>query len=250
MPLRALCTLSDGPNYRREEFVAGLQAAGCEVVSELTKPKPGDVLVVWNRHGAKNALAEHFERAGATVLVAENGYLGKVWNGQKWFSLAIGHHAGAGEWKPHGPERWDGWGVEFAPWRDGSEVIVLEQRGIGEPGIASPASWACHVQSRIGGRIRRHPGASIPAVPLADDLKDARCVVTWNSGAALHALLMGVPVFHEFDRWIGAGAARALAEFERGPVRGDRLTMFRRLAWAMWTAEEIRSGAPFERLLA
>ena len=246
---RALNALSAGPNYRAESFTRGLTAAGLQVVQELQRPGPGDVLLVWNRHGAKDAMARHFEQAGATVLVAENGYLGKVWQGKKWFALARGHHAGAGEWFPGGPERWDSWGAEISPWRDGGrEVIVLEQRGIGEPGVASPNGWANHVQARIGARIRAHPGAAMPAVSLVDDLKDARCVATWHSGAALHALLMGVPVFYGFPQWIGAGAARPLAEFNKGPAHGDRLAMFRRLAWAMWTAEEIESGEPIRRL--
>lgn len=250
MRLRALNALADGPNYRREDFTAGLQAVGFEVVASLPQPKRGDALLVWNRHGAKDALAQHFEAAGARVLVAENGYLGKVWQGKKWFALALGHHSGAGEWPDGGPARWDSWGVEFAPWREGREVVILGQRGIGEPGVASPPAWADHVQACIGGRIRQHPGASVPAVSLADDLRDARCVVTWNSAAALHALLMGVPVFYGFDRWIGASAARPLSEFSFWAPHGDRLGTFRRLAWAMWTADEVRTGEAFEHLLA
>jgi len=248
--LRALCLLPDGPNYRREQFLAGLAAAGFEVVSELGKPAAGDVLVIWNRGTWRDAEAGRFEAAGARVLVAENGYMGKVWRGQKWFSLALGHHAGAGQWRDGGPQRWDSWGAELAAWRaGGTEVVILAQRGIGEPGVASPPGWAEAVRRRIGGRIRNHPGKDAPAVSLEDDLRDARCVVTWHSGAAILALMLGVPVFHAFPRWIGAAAARPLAEFEQGPLMPDRLPMFRRLAWAMWTDEEVRNGAAFQHLL-
>lgn len=247
--MRALCCLSDGPNYRKADFIAGLHACGFEVVHNLPKPRPGDLVVVWNRHGANNATASAFEQAGATVLVAENGYFGKNWMGRKWFALARGHHAGGGEWNHGGPERWDSWGVELAPWREGRETLILDQRGIGEPGIASPHGWADHVMASIGGRVRRHPGAKDPAVSLADDLADARCVVTWHSGAALLALMLGVPVFYGFPQWIGAGAARPLAEFDKGPLHGDRQTMFRRLAWAMFTDEEVRNGKAFDQVI-
>ena len=250
--LRAQCLLPDGPNYRRELFLAGMQVAGLEVARRIEKPEQGDVLVIWNRAAARESEAKRFEAAGARVLVVENGYLGKNWNGQKWFAMAWGHHAGAGTWPHHGAARWDSWKVEMAPWRvGGNETVILAQRGIGEPGVASPRGWAESVQRQIGGRIRHHPGPNAHAVPLAQDLANASSVVTWHSAAALHALLLGVPVWHAFDRWIGAGAARPLADFGGDPKRDDaaRSAALRRLAWAMWNAEEVRSGAAFRSLM-
>lgn len=246
--MRAQCLLPDGPNYRRGEFLAGLRAAGYVVEDRIPRPAAGDVLVIWNRPARNEMEARRFEHAGAAVLVCENGYLGKQWRGAKWFSIARGHHAGAGEWPAGGPERWDGWGVELAPWRRGGrEVVVLAQRGIGEPGVASPPGWAERVARQIGGRVRPHPGGDAPAVPLADDLAGTACVVTWHSGAAVHALLMGVPVFHAFPDWICAGAARPLAHFAAGTRCDDvaRLEALRRMAWAMWTVDEVRAGVPF-----
>lgn len=249
---RALCLLPEGPNYRRTCFLEGLGAAGLECVARLDRPEPGDVLVLWNRPPARESEAGRFEAAGARVLVVENGYLGKEWLGRKWFAMAWGHHAGAGIWPQGGADRWDGWGVQPSPWRaGGSETAILAQRGIGELGIAAPRGWAEQVQQRIGGRIRRHPGANVPPVALADDLAHASAVVTWHSGAALQALLLGVPVWTGFDKWIGAGAARALREFGGEPRRDDaaRLAAFRRMAWAMWDSEEVRSGEAFRRLM-
>lgn len=251
MVRRAQCSLPDGPNYRKPVFVAGLRAAGYEVESRVAKPGPGDILVIWNRTASRELEAQRFEYAGASVLVCENGYLGKEWRGRKWFAMAWGHHVGAGKWPDGGAERWDSWGVELAPWHNGGrETVILAQRGIGEPGVASPPNWAQDLQRRIGGRIRQHPGAEAPAVPLVDDLKDAASVVTFHSAAALKALILGVPVWYAFDRWIGARAARPLAEFGGEPKRDDaeRLAMFRRLAWAMWNVEEVASGEPFRRL--
>jgi hypothetical protein len=89
-----------------------------------------------------------------------------------------------------------------------------------------------------------------PATPLERDLASTRAVLTWHSAAALHALLAGVPVFYGFPRWIGAGAARPLWEFDLGPLRGDRQAMFERLAWAQWTLDEIASGDALAHLLS
>jgi hypothetical protein len=250
--VRALSLLRDSLHYRADAFRAGLQAQGFRVVDELNDPRPGDVLLAWNRGGVRNAHARRFEAAGARVVVAENGYLGKAWRGDKWFALAIGHHCGAGAWPAGGAQRWDALGVELEPWRSGGrQTLVLEQRGIGEPGVASPYGWAESVAPLVRGRIRRHPGAEPPAVTLRDDLADVAQVVTWASGAALLALIMGVPVFYAFPAWIGAPACRPLREFASGPLRDDaaRLAMFRRLAWAQWTLAEIESGYAFEQLL-
>lgn len=250
---RALNLLRAALHYRRSAFDEGLRAAGFDTVGALDRPRHGDLLLIWNRYGGFAEIADRFEAAGATVLIAENGYLGKGWRGGEWFSLARGHHAGAGAWPVGGPERWDGWGVDLAPFRaGGDETVIFGQRGIGEPGVRSPDRWAEAVRGRIGGRIRPHPGTGPEGVPLAVDLARARECVTWHSGAALLALLMGVPVWYAFPQWIGAGAARSLAEYGRAEPRRDeaaRLAMFRRLAWSMWTLDEIRTGEPIARLM-
>jgi hypothetical protein len=245
--LRALNLLRDALHYRKSAFNEGLKACGYSVVTELSKPTPNDLLIIWNRYSWFCDEALRFERAGARVVVCENGYLGKEWIGGDWFAMSLGHHSGAGKWHVCGPERWDSLGVELQPWRGGSEVVILGQRGIGEPGIASPRGWAEDIQAKIGGRVRPHPGTG-PCKPLADDLKDASAVVTWHSGAAFHALLMGIPVFYGYRKWIGAEAGRPLGEFSEGVRYGDRLSMFRRLIWAQWRLSEIRSGEAFRHL--
>ena len=76
-------------------------------------------------------------------------------------------------------------------------------------------------------------------MPLADDLKQCGKVVTWGSGAAIQALMMGIPVISEMPDWIG----------KQDNTEAGRLDMLRRLAWAQWRLPEIASGEPFVRLL-
>lgn len=185
-------------------------------------------------------------------MIVENGYLGKQWLGRNWYSVALSHHAGLGEWPHGGASRWASFGTELGPWRHGgSETLVLGQRGIGEPGIASPPNWAELARGRFGGRTREHPGRSRSGATLSEDLARARCVVTWASAAALVALAHGVPAYYELEGWIGAEAALRASEFGGEPKRDDaaRLSMFQRLAWSIWDLEEVRTGAAFSHLL-
>ncbi len=185
--------------------------------------------------------------------MCENGYLGKGWLGDTWFAMALNHHCGAGYWREGGPERWDGLNITMDPFRwGGKELVILGQRGIGENGIAAPHYWAESVQQKLGARIRPHPGNDPPRISLEDDLRDASGVATWSSGAALKALLLGVPVWYMFPKWIGAPAAEFLGGFSKVQANRkdkDRLAMFRRLIWAQWRIEEIASGEAFRWLL-
>lgn len=249
--MRALSLLRETPGWRREQFDHGLAAAGYEVVRRIDRPEPHDVLVIWNRYASGDEEARRFEAVGARVLVVENGYLGKGWRGQTWLSLGIGHHAGAGTWHDGGASRWDGWGVELADWRDGTETLIFEQRGFGHPDVKAPNRWAESARGRFGGRIRPHP-ATTPTCPLDEDLEGVGQTLTWHSAAALVALMAGVASFYAFPPWVGAAGARPLSDWHLGPRRSDsaRLAMLRRLAWAIWQPDEIGSGEAIRTVLA
>lgn len=251
---RAHNALRHSPACRRDVFDAGLRAAGYDLVERLDRPRPGDLYLIWNRYTGTHEQAGVVERAGGRVLIAENGLLGKEWQGKQWFALAESHHAGAGRWGHGGAGRWDSWGVRMSPWRKeraGGETVIFGQRGYGEPEVRAPDLWAESAKRRFGGRIRPHPGGAKGGHDLEDDLAGAGLALTWNSGAALKALLLGVPVFYEFEHWIGAPAAVPLVMWGAAPRRDDeaRLETFRRLAWAMWTIPEIESGAAFRSVL-
>jgi len=251
---RASVLFRDGLHYRKSCFSHGLEVNGFEVCSYIGNPTENDLIVVWNRSLRSADDADRFARAGATVLVAENGLLGKHWKGGNWYSLAFDHVAGAGGHWPHGgPSRWDSFGIDLKPWRTGGdEVVFMGQRSIGERGIKSPPDWAQQRCRELGGRVRLHPGKHDPTVTLEEDLSRARACATWASSAGLQALVLGVPVWYEHPNWVGGPASRHISEWGTSePVRDDelRISMFRRVAWAMWNIEEIDSGEAFRHLL-
>ncbi len=265
---RAWNLLRDRPWYRRAAFSEGLRAAGFEVSERApVDPKAGDVLVIWNRYGSGHELATRFEAQGGTVLVAENGYLGRGGSSPKfdvhpggpkpehYYAIAVGGHNGQGGWPDGGPERWEALGIELRPWRaDGGHVLVCPNRSFGVPGRIMPPDWAEATAKRLRRetqrevRVRAHPGNDAPRRPLAADLEGAWAAVVWSSGAGLHALLAGIPTFVASGWWI-CKAAAALGAID-APETPDRMPSFRRLAWAQWRVDEIQKGEPFARLLS
>jgi hypothetical protein len=251
---RAICLVKDREPYPHQHVITGLRAAGYDVTSTIPgKPKSDDLLIIWNRMGDRHFVARTFEGVGAPVIVNENGWIGRE-KGRKFYSLCRNHHNGAGAWKVGDDSRWDRFGIELKPWRkEGRHVLILSSRGIGEPGVAQPRQWINEAYAQLQKatrrpiKVRNHPGDS--NADISPDLVDCHAVVTWASGAAIKAIAAGIPAFYGLKRWIGAPAAcHDLGAIEK-PFLGDRLPMFRRLAWAQWTADEIATGEPIRRLI-
>lgn len=242
--------------YRRDAFQAGLKRLGYALVERPNNnPASEDLLVMWNRSIYEESFAKAYERAGAKLVIAENGYIGKDEQGGKLFALALNHHNGVGKWNVGTPARTLPELLALKPWRSsGDFLLLLPQRAIGETGVSMPRDWVATAtkllrsKTRREIRVRPHPGAA--KTEPYEALKGAWAAVTWGSGAGIKALFAGVPVFRGLDRWIGASASERLqdGDIER-PFLGDRGPMFERLAWAQWRLSEIESGEAFACLL-
>ena len=222
---------------RRALFAEGFRRLGFDPVDGLTRaPLKGDVLLTWNRIGPGDEAARIFAERGCTVLVTENASWGNEFAGKQWYTLTRHYHNVAGMFPVGGAERWDSLGVELKPWRTAGETVVLPSRGFGPAAFRMPMNWP----GRQPGRIRAHPGRNANAMPLQHDLAQCGRVITWGSGAAVQALMLGVPVESHQPRWIAS----------QDNTDAGRLAMFRTLAWAQATHNEIASGDAIERLLS
>lgn len=237
--MRAFLNLRYTVPERQRVFEAGLKRHGYQVVRGDTRdPRPGDIFVTWNRISAGERCAQLFESKGLTVLVTENAAWGNGFAGESWYSLARSRHNTAGMFPVGDAGRWDRLDMPLAPFRATGEVVILPQRGIGSKPTVMPKGWDRGALVKYGGRVRKHPGQR-PATPLEKDLAGCGRVITWGSGAAIKALMMGIRVTSEMPDWIG----------EQDNTEADRLAMFRRLAWAQWRLSEFESGEAFAHLL-
>lgn len=252
---RALLSLRHAHSSRWNSFRIGLERCGFVVTDKPFVPDQDDIFITWNRFPNVESICREFYEVEALVLVAENPWIKA--NGAKrggMVALCRDHHNGAGWWPVGEANRWDSFGVELFPWRTrGERVLILPQRGYGEVGVAMPSAWTQNVVGRISQfttrstTVRPHPGLYRPKEP---DFSKTWCAVTWASGAAIKALVAGVPVFYEMKNWVGSLAATyGVRDIER-PFLGDRLPMFQRLAHAQWFLDEIESGCPFDRFLS
>lgn len=227
---------------RQAAFIAGLTRQGYSVRQGFPgRIGPRDAFCTWNRIGDGHAWANRFEAEGRPVLVAENAAWGNDFAGRRWYGIFPDFH----NMLPRAPlpvdsNRFDRIDVELAPWKADGETLILPQRGIGPPQTAMPADWTRRALKRYGGRVRAHPGRTPElAIPFSQDLQSVSQAVTWGSGAAVKALVLGVSVLSDMPRWIA----------EQDNTDAGRLAMFRQLAMYQWTLDEIAYGEPFARLL-
>lgn len=255
----AICNIKPKPEYRRDAFEAGMRALGYDIVKDGGPKSKQDLLVIWNRQGGEEIQANAWEHLGGTVLVCENGYMGKDAAGIQFYAIAVHGHNGSGWFPVAGDDRFSAVAAPLAPWAgtDG-HVLVCGQRGIGSKQMASPPGWEDRTALQIKRmgvkdvRIRRHPGRLPPATTLDADLEGASLCVIWSSASGVRALVRGVPVVFDAPHWICAGAAGKGLKWVHEPPRDDdtRLAALRRMAHAQWSVEEIGAGEPFKRILA
>lgn len=254
----AICLIRQDPHYRRDAFLTGLKKTGYNIVTAGRPTKKEDLLVIWNRYGGFETMANTWEQQGGTVLVAENGYIGVDKNNHQLYALSAHGHNGSGWWVQTGQDKFSGLGVEVKPWKESSpnsHLLICGQRGIGSKLMASPHIWHFRTEQKVKQttkrpiKIRLHPGNQPAKTSLMDDLQNAHACLIWSSGSGVKALVNGYPVFFDAPHWICSFAAMKIGSDLEAPNRDDKLRelALHRMAEAQWTIEELSSGEPFDR---
>lgn len=260
--MRALCLIRKEPAYRREAFEKGLQRVGFKLFDRPFVPTDSsDWLVQWSRkRGYDEDAADEWERRGGTVIVCENGYLAKT--EKTYYAISVHDHNGGG-WSPVGDEdRFTPLGFELkARRKNGTEIVVRAQRGIGSSLMASPARWAektaagLRKTAKLPVRIAPHPGDKNKGTIDAAAIRNASSVVVWSSALGVRALTEGITVYQDAPHWICEVASIDLEDF--GHANFDDKTFYEhrnramhRMSHGQWHFDEIATGEPFARIIA
>lgn len=217
-------------------------------------------------------------RLGAHVLYFDKGYLRHVlpsgprtW--EYWRVCLDAQHPTAYLLDREYPsDRFDSWKRNLAPWRaDGKHIIIAgsSEKYHAFYDLPHPTEWA----TKIIRKLSKEMGCQRPlvyrpkpswraAVPIkgatfsADReligsvLKNAWCLVTHGSNAALDAILAGVPAIV-----LGDGVARSISSTELDDIESPRMVSLpQRAAWAnaiayqQFTVQEMFRGQMWDQL--
>ena len=262
---KAWITLRHQPPYRSEAFANGFERLGyqpCLMFPSKGQVKPEDVVIVWNLNPRYRGAAREAKVAGAPVIVAENGYVRKRGNLEPYYALARDGHNGSGFWFVGEADRWAVLGHTLQAWVDRPDgyVLIAGQRGIGSDIMRSPHNFMQLAETRIKQVMktagekrpkilhRPHPGRHEVNRSLKEDFEGARAVVTWSSNVANLALLCGIPAFRMAPYHVNDAVLDDM-NLLPDPPRTDRLSGFRKLAWAQWSLSEVEQGTALDYLL-
>lgn len=245
--------------HRLFDFMEGLRRHGITPTETTDQTRPCDLFVVWNHRAVRSHATQR--AAGKPYLVLEMGYVGDRFvhtaagfnglNGRATFPACL-----------DSGERWDRLFAQHEREQfDGGDFILLMGQVPGDASIAHVDinEWYrqvvdAYADSDLPVRFRAHPkadgarvtGAELIGGDLADAVKSAAFVVTFNSNSGVDAVLAGRPAI-TFDR---GAMAWPVTDHRLGeiPVHHDRTAWRNRLAWCQWTSTELADGSAWEAL--
>ena len=139
---------------------------------------------------------------------------------------------------------------ELMPWRKGGRKIVIADTLPDYWNVRNlPLDWSKKIAEHLKSRtdrpvVIRHKESSRS---LQDELKDAHCLVTHGSIAAVESVVMGCPVFVDQES-AAALVGRVGFDDVENPVYPERQPWLNSLAYCQWNEAELCDGTLFRML--
>ena len=251
-------------------FIAGLAKHGIKAhVQRAFVPTECNIAVIWSRQKRAQAVIDHQIKNGNQVIVLERGYFGDRLNDQTSVSL-IGFDGNDFFNNENSPgDRFDQHKDLMKPWKPGKKYVMVMGQHPNDRAVESidERAWVYDqlVALKDAGHkvmYRPHPSDKgrqrVPANvlvdhgALADSLKDAKCVVTFNSTSGVDALLAGIPVVAMDEKSKVYSVAGHDLDYipKKGAIdEPDRVKCMSDLAYCQWSKEELSNGKAFAHIM-
>jgi hypothetical protein len=253
------CYVDYGGKHAREKVLRAF-AEGCGgTVVFYAEPslKPGITdHVIMGMWETQNRMIELVLKSGQNLWYLDNGWWVDIWKyGRRGVNDAyyrVSQNGMAPKFLPGVSfDRAKAFGVKLEPWRtDGRHVLVCLQfnpelaKGFG----FNYGKWKNDLKEYLPTVTdrpivyRQKPRDVTKIRPLAEAMKNAWCVVTHSSNAAVEAAMAGVPVFCDPSCGAAMVGCTDFSKIEE-PVRPDnRKEWISSLMWQQFSVEEFRSG--------
>jgi len=262
-----------------DRFAAGCAARGHSVgirypgAWRKNEYEPCDCAALIGLDSTVLTIFEEYRRHDVPVLLISDGFIMRTGDRMKryWAVGKNGFHARADQVSFMVPgDRWQALNVRLKPWKTtGKNIVIAHQFAqvpyYGEhkkeafpPAIAElqnhtdrPIVFRTHPLEKHWKRTETEtPSGCIESTAhtFAEELENAWAVVTYDSNAALEAMIAGVPVFTLGQSMIDACANKDLSKIE-SPLRPDRQQLMHWIAYTQYNPDEFKAGLPCKILI-
>ncbi len=186
----------------------------------------GRKFITWDRGYARRVFATWLPRG-------ENGGYYR-WTISAWQMKALRDVTG---------DRWDALRTPLMPWRTKGDHIVVAKPSPTYERVHGIPNWTKLTIQQLKA-ITKRPilvRDKESRTPLQDDLKDAHCLVTHGSIAAVESVILGTPVFVHPDSAASLVGLTDLTHIER-PIYPDRKQWVWSLAYSQYSERELVNG--------
>lgn len=218
------------------ELVQNQEASFIELPSTIVPDDASCVVVHGVLRGMDEVIKQAIDRKIPWVCM-DNGYLGKykrvLLNSTAPTTMREGRRF------EHG--------TQLLPWRGGTgdKILVLPPSPpyMDTFGLRNFLNYIAHNVNLYTDKdiiVRGKPAKGRKARPLEQQIKEAYCVITWGSAAALEAMRLGVPTISL--GWCPAkGASKNIEQLETDAMieEPDRMKVFDNLTWSSFERNEL-----------
>lgn len=226
---------------------------------EQLRKLPDDIIPIVGCSPQLRPLILEWQARKRTFVYWDRGYARRVFA----TDLPTGTHGGYYRWHVNAfqltavrdvpDDRWGALETEVWPWaRDGKHIVVAEPSPtyMKFHGIEGWTERTVAALKQVTDRplVTRDKEMQRFGRKLHEDLKEAHCLVTHGSNAAVEAVIMGCPVFVDAQASAAALVGRTELKDIEHPIYPDRQPWLNSLAYSQFNEPELVDGTLFRLL--